>query len=110
MSRETRNEGISTLEEVEITTTSSFAAAVDPRGIDLAIRIAERMFLKMKEDEAKNKIEEDEENDRWRPNNEYTSSQGLSFESTSHMRFVANGSDSESKSEDDEENESDSRP
>jgi hypothetical protein len=60
------------------------------------------MFLKMKEDEAKNKIEE-EENDRWRPNDE-----GSSFKSTSHMCFVANGSDSESKSEDEDEHESDS--
>jgi hypothetical protein len=33
------------------------------------MRIAERMFLKMKDDEAKNNIEE-EENDRWRPNDE----------------------------------------
>jgi hypothetical protein len=36
------------------------------------MRIVERMFLKMKEDEAKNKIEE--ENDRWRQNDESTSS------------------------------------
>jgi hypothetical protein len=36
------------------------------------MRFAERMFLKMKEDEAKNKIEE--ENDRCRPNDESTSS------------------------------------
>jgi hypothetical protein len=61
----------------------------------------------MKEDEAKNKIEE-EENDRWRPNDESTSSQGSSFKSTSHMCFVGNGSDSERKSEDEDENESDS--
>jgi hypothetical protein len=65
------------------------------------------MFVKMKEDEAKNKIEE-EENDLWRPNNEYTSSQGLSFKSTFHMCFIANGSGSESESEDEEEHESDS--
>jgi hypothetical protein len=39
----------------------------------------------------KNKIEE-EENDRWRPNDESTFSQGSSFKSTSHMCFVANGS------------------
>jgi hypothetical protein len=57
------------------------------------------MFLKMKEDEAKNKIEE-EENDQWRPNNESTSSQGSSFKSTSHICFVANGSDGESEIED----------
>jgi hypothetical protein len=65
------------------------------------------MFLKMKEDEAKNEIEE-EEDDRWRPNDESTSSQGSSFKSTSHMCFVTDGSDSESKSEDEEEHESDS--
>jgi hypothetical protein len=65
------------------------------------------MFLKMMEDEAKNKIEA-EENDRWRPNDESTSSQGSSFKSTSHMCFVANGSDSESESEDEDEHESDS--
>jgi hypothetical protein len=65
------------------------------------------MFLKMKEDEAKNKVEE-EENDQWKPNKESTSSQGSSFKSTSHMCFVTNGSDSESESEDDEEHESDS--
>jgi hypothetical protein len=85
----------------------SFGAVVDPRAIDLAMKIAERMFLKMKEDEAKNIIEE-EENDRWRPNDESTSSQGSSFKSTSHMCFVANGSDSESENEDEEEQESDS--
>jgi hypothetical protein len=70
------------------------------------MRIAERMFLKIKEDEAKNKIEE--ENDRWRPNDESTASQGSSFKSTSHMCFIANGSDSESESEHEEEQESDS--
>jgi hypothetical protein len=48
------------------------------------MRIYERMFLKMKEDEAKNKIEE-EENDRWRPNDKSTCSQGSSFKPTSHM-------------------------
>jgi hypothetical protein len=107
MSRGLRNESASKLEIVEVASTSSFDADVDPRAIDLAMRIVERMFLKMKEDEAKNKIEE-EENDRWRPNNESTSSQGLSFKSTSHMCFVSNGSDSESESEDVEEHESDS--
>jgi hypothetical protein len=94
------------LEKVEVASTSSFGADVDPRAIDLAMRIAERMFLKIKEDEAKNKIEE--ENDRWRPNDESTSSQGSSFKCTSHMCFTANGSDSESESEDEEEQESDS--
>ena len=106
MSGGLRNESASKLEKVEIVSTSSFGADVDPRAIDLAMRIAERMFLKMKEDEAKNKIEE--ENDRWRPNDESTSSQGSSFKSTSHMCFVANESDSESESEDEEEQESDS--
>jgi hypothetical protein len=107
MSGGLRNESASKLEKVEVISTSSFGAAVDPRVIDLATRIAERMFLKMKEDEAKNKIEE-KENDRWRPNDESTSSQGSSFKSTSHMCFIANGSDSESESEEEEEQESDS--
>jgi hypothetical protein len=40
----------------ESSSTSSFGANVDPRAIDLAMRIVEMMFLKMKEDEAKNKI------------------------------------------------------
>ena len=106
MSGGLRNESASKLEKVEVASTSSFGAGVDPRAIDLAMRIAERMFLKMKEDEAKNKIEE--ENDRWKPNDESTSSQGSSFKSTSHMCFIANGSDSESESEDEEEQESDS--
>jgi uncharacterized protein YdaT len=108
MSGGLRNKSSSKLEKVEVTSTSSFGAYVDPRAIDLAMRIAERMFLNMKEDEVKNKIEEEEENDRWRLNDESTSSQGLSFKSTSHMCFVANGSDSESESEDEEEQESDS--
>jgi hypothetical protein len=93
MSGGLRNESASKLEKVEVASTSSFGADVDPRAIDLPMRITERMFLKMKEDEAKNKIEE-EENDQWRPNDESTSSQGLSFKSTSHMCFIANGSDS----------------
>jgi hypothetical protein len=96
MSGGLRNESASKLEKVEVALTSSFGADVDPRAIDLAMRITKRMFLTMKEDEAKNRIEE-EENDRWRPNDESTSSQGLSFKSTSHMCFVANGSDSESE-------------
>jgi hypothetical protein len=106
MSGGLRNESASKLEKVEVASTSSFVADVDPRAIDLAMRIVERMFLKMKEDEAKNKVEE--ENDRWRPNDESTSSQGSHFKSTSHMCFIANGSDSESESEDEEEQESDS--
>jgi hypothetical protein len=106
MSGGIRNESAFKLEEVEVASTSSFVADVDPRAIDLAMRITERMFLKMKEDEAKNKIEE-EENDRWIPNDESTSSQGSSFKSTSHKCFVANGSDSERESEDEDEHESD---
>jgi hypothetical protein len=96
-----RNESASKLEKVEVASTSSFGADVDPRAIDLAMIIAKRMFLKMK-----NKIEE--ENDLWRPNDESTSSQGSSFKSTSHLCFIANGSESESESEDEEEQESDS--
>jgi hypothetical protein len=107
MSGGLRNKSASKLEKVEIVSTSSFGADVDPRVITLAMRITERMFLKMKGDEAKKKIEE-EENNQWRPNDESTSSQGSSFKSTSHMCFVANESDSESKSEDEEEHESDS--
>jgi hypothetical protein len=107
MSGGLRNESASKVEKVEVASTLYFGADVDPRAIDLAMRIAKRMFLKMKEDEAKNKIEE-EENDRWRPDDESTSSQGSSFKSTSHMCFAANGSDSESKSEDEDEHESDS--
>jgi|SRR5688572_10200601 len=59
MSGRLRNQSASKLEKVEVASTSSFVADVDPRAIDLAMRIAERMFLKMKEDEAKNKIEEE---------------------------------------------------
>jgi hypothetical protein len=55
-----RNEGISMLEEVEVASILSFGAYIDPRAIDLAMRTAERMFLKMKEYEVNNKIEEDE--------------------------------------------------
>jgi hypothetical protein len=40
----------------------------------------------------------EEENDRWRPNNESTSPKGSSFHSNSHTCFVANESDSESRS------------
>jgi hypothetical protein len=43
-----RNESASKLEKVEVASTSSFGADVDPRAIDLAMRIVERMFLKMK--------------------------------------------------------------
>jgi hypothetical protein len=60
MSGGLRNESASKLEKVEASSTSTFGADVDPRTIDLAMRIVERMFLKMKEDEAKNRIEEEE--------------------------------------------------
>jgi hypothetical protein len=59
MSRGLRNKSASKLEKVKVASTSPFGGDVDPRAIDLAMRIAERMFLKMKEDEAKNKIEEE---------------------------------------------------
>jgi hypothetical protein len=48
------------------------------------------------------------ENDWWRPNDKSTTSQGLSFKSTSHMCFVPNEIDNKSESEDEEEHESDS--
>jgi hypothetical protein len=59
MSGGLRNKSGSKLEKFEVSSTLSFGADVDPRAIDLAMRIAERMFLKIKEDEAKNKIEEE---------------------------------------------------
>jgi hypothetical protein len=62
MSRGLRNKSASKLEEVEVASTSLFSADVDPWAIGLAMRIVEMMFLKMKEDEAKNKFEE--ENDQ----------------------------------------------
>jgi hypothetical protein len=49
MSGGLRNESASKLEKVEVASTSSFGADVDPRAIDLAMRIAERM-LKKQED------------------------------------------------------------
>jgi hypothetical protein len=55
MSGGLRIESGSKLEKVEVALTLSFGADVDPRAIDLAMRIAKRMFLKMKEDEAKKK-------------------------------------------------------
>jgi hypothetical protein len=62
MSGGLRNESASKLEKVEVASTLFFGADVDPRAIGFAMRIAGRMFLKMKDDEVKNKIEE-EEND-----------------------------------------------
>jgi hypothetical protein len=48
MSGGLRNECASKLEKVEFSSTSSFGADVEPMAIDLAMRITERMFLKMK--------------------------------------------------------------
>jgi hypothetical protein len=45
------------LEEIPIT---SSGEEVDPKVLDLAMKIAERMFLKMKEEDAKKKAEEEE--------------------------------------------------
>jgi hypothetical protein len=73
MSGELRNESVSKLEEVKVVSTTSFGADVDARAIDLSIKTTEKMFLKMKEDEAKNKFEE--ENGRLRPNHESSSLQ-----------------------------------
>jgi hypothetical protein len=106
MSGEPRNESASKLEEIEVASSSSFGADVDPRAINLSMRIIESMFLKMMEDKAKNKIEE--ENDQWRLNDEFTPSQGSSFKSTSQICFVVDENDIESESENEEENESDS--
>jgi hypothetical protein len=44
------------LEEIPIT---SSGEEVDPKVLDLAMKIAEKMFLKMKEEDAKRKAEED---------------------------------------------------
>jgi hypothetical protein len=45
------------LEEIPTTSTGE---EVDPKVLDLAMKIAERMFLNMKEDDAKKKAEEEE--------------------------------------------------
>ena len=45
------------LEEIPFT---SSGEEVDPKVLDLAMKIAERMFLKMKEEDAKKKAEEEE--------------------------------------------------
>jgi predicted RNA-binding protein with RPS1 domain len=45
------------LEEIP---TTSIGEEVDPKVLDLAMKIAERMFLNMKEDDAKKKAEEEE--------------------------------------------------
>jgi hypothetical protein len=43
----------------ELLTTSS-GEELDPKILDLAMKIAERMFLNMKEEDAKKKVEEEE--------------------------------------------------
>src|SRR5690242_12853893 len=45
------------LEEIPTTSTSE---EVDPKVLDLAMKIAEKMFLKMKQEDAKKKVEEEE--------------------------------------------------
>ena len=45
------------LEEIPIT---SSGEEVDPKVLDLAMKIAEKMFLKMKEEDARKKAEEEE--------------------------------------------------
>jgi hypothetical protein len=50
-----------------------------------------------------NPCKEEEENDRWRPNDESTSPRGLSSHFDSHMCCVANENDSGSTNEDEEE-------
>ena len=45
------------LEEIPVT---SSGEEVDPKVLDLAMKIAEKMFLKMKEEDAKKKAEEEE--------------------------------------------------
>jgi hypothetical protein len=45
------------LEEIPIT---SSGEEMDPKVLDLAMKIAEKMFLKMKEEDAKKKVEEEE--------------------------------------------------
>jgi hypothetical protein len=50
-----------------------------------------------------NSLKEEEENERWRPNDESTSPKGLSSHFDSHICCVANENDSESTNEDEEE-------
>jgi hypothetical protein len=45
------------LEEIPITSSSE---EIDPKVLDLALKIAEKMFLKMKEEDAKKREEEEE--------------------------------------------------
>jgi hypothetical protein len=50
-----------------------------------------------------NSLKEEEENERWRPNDESTSPKGLSSHFDSHICCVANENDSERTNEDEEE-------
>ena len=61
------------LEEIPVTSTGE---EVDPKVLDLAMKIAETMFVKMKEEDAKKKTEEEEtrrkaQEDRGKGKNEY---------------------------------------
>jgi hypothetical protein len=49
---EPRKEDMSILEEVEITSTSPFDEDVDPKALDLIVKITKRMSLNMKGDGA----------------------------------------------------------
>jgi hypothetical protein len=49
-----------------------------------------------------NRLKEEEENERWRPNDKSTSPRGLSSNFNSHICYVANENDSGSTNEDDE--------
>jgi hypothetical protein len=49
------------LEKGEVTSTSSFNEEIDPKVLDLSMKIAERMFFMMKVDEAIKRLEEEEE-------------------------------------------------
>ena len=59
MSREERNKDIIMGTEVEETSTTYYGEEIDPKVLDLAMKIAEKIFLKMKEEESKRKIEEE---------------------------------------------------
>jgi hypothetical protein len=50
-----RNEYELMLEEADITSTSLFDEDVDPKKVDLTMKITERIFIKMKEDEVMKK-------------------------------------------------------
>jgi hypothetical protein len=55
MSKAPRNNDEPILKKSENISTSSFGEEVDLKTLDLAMKIIEKMFLKMKEDEAKKK-------------------------------------------------------